>query len=121
MAQRSRELAVRLAVGASVENILWLVLKEGLQMGVMGASMGLVGIWATQKPINGVLFGISPVDPPTFAGSAAFLVAVVMVACWAPAWHTARVAPRARVVMRRLAHVRDRPARSRLETEGSPF
>jgi len=93
VAQRRRELAVRVAVGASAGNVLWLVLKEGLQMAALGASMGLIGVWATQKLINGLLFGISPLDPLTFAGSALFLVAVVMAACWAPAWRAARVDP----------------------------
>jgi putative ABC transport system permease protein len=93
VAQRRRELAVRLAVGASAGNVLWLVLKEGLQMAAIGASMGLIGVWASQKLIARLLFGISPVDPVTFAGSAVFLIAVVMVACWAPAWRAARVDP----------------------------
>jgi len=93
VAQRRRELAVRLAVGVSAGNVLWLVLKEGLQMAAIGASMGLIGVWASQKLIARLLFGISPVDPVTFAGSAVFLIAVVMVACWAPAWRAARVDP----------------------------
>ena len=66
--QRRRELAVRVAVGASARNVLWLVLKQGLQMAAVGAFMGLMGVWATQKLIVGLLFGISPVDPLTFAG-----------------------------------------------------
>ena len=93
VAQRRRELAVRLAVGASAGNVLWLVLKEGLQMAAIGASLGLLGVWASQKLIARLLFGISPVDPLTFAASATFLIAVVMVACWAPAWRAARVDP----------------------------
>jgi predicted permease len=93
VAQRKRELAVRMAVGASAKNVLWLVLKEGLQMAAIGACAGLVGVWAAQKLINGLLFGISPADPLTFAGSAVFLIAIVMVACWAPAWRAARVDP----------------------------
>jgi predicted permease len=93
VAQRRRELAVRVAVGASAGNVLWLVLKEGLQMGAIGAAVGLIGVWATQKLINRLLFGISPVDPVTFAGSAVFLVAVVLAACWVPARRAARVDP----------------------------
>jgi predicted permease len=92
-AQRRRELAVRVAVGASAGNVLWLVLQEGLQMAAIGASLGLMGVWAAQRLINGLLFGISPVDPLTFAGSAAFLAAVVLAACWMPARRAARVDP----------------------------
>ena len=93
VAQRRHELAVRVAVGASVTNILWLVLNEGLRMAMIGASLGLIGIWAMRKLINELLFGISPVDPLTFAGSTLFLVAVVILACWLPAWRAAQVDP----------------------------
>ena len=91
VAQRRHELAIRIAVGASVGNVLWLVLKQGLQMAAIGASIGLVGVSAAQKLISGLLFGISPVDPLTFAGAALFLLMVVLIACWVPAWRAARV------------------------------
>jgi len=93
VAQRRRELAVRVAVGASVGNILWLVLKQGMKMATVGASIGLMGAWSAQRLMSGLLFGISPVDPLTFAGAALFLLVVVMIACWVPAWRAARVDP----------------------------
>jgi predicted permease len=93
VAKRRRELAVRVAVGARVVDILWLVLKEGLRMASIGASMGLVAAWAAQKLLNGLLFGISAHDPVTFAGAALFLLAVVTIACWVPAWRASRVDP----------------------------
>jgi predicted permease len=93
VAQRSHELAVRVAVGASVANVLWLVMKQGLRLAATGAFIGFAGTWATQKLISDLLFGISPVDPLTLAGSAAFLVAVVVLACWVPSWRAARVDP----------------------------
>jgi putative ABC transport system permease protein len=91
--QRKNELAVRLAVGASVTNLLWLVLKEGLKMALMGACIGLLGAWAAHKLLGALLFGISPVDPLTFAGATLFLCAVVLIACWTPARRAARVDP----------------------------
>jgi putative ABC transport system permease protein len=93
VAQRKRELAIRVAVGASVADVLWLVLKEGVTMAAIGASIGLLGVWAAQKMLNGLLFGISAVDPVTFAGAALFLLTVVMIACWVPAWRASRVDP----------------------------
>jgi len=93
VAQRKRELAIRVAVGASVADVLWLVLKEGVRMAAIGASIGLVGVWAAQKLLSGLLFGISAVDPVTLAGAALFLLAVVMIACWVPAWRASRVDP----------------------------
>jgi predicted permease len=91
--QRRGELAVRVALGASVTNVLCLVLNEGLRMAMIGASLGLIGIGAMRKLINGLLFGISAVDPLTFAGSALSLVGIVLVACFVPAWRAARVDP----------------------------
>ena len=93
VAQRRHELAVRAAVGASAQNILWLVLKEGLRMAAIGAVIGIVGAVAAQKLISGLLFGVSAIDPLTFTGAALFLVAVVMVACSLPAWRASRVDP----------------------------
>jgi putative ABC transport system permease protein len=93
VAQRRRELAVRVAVGASVTDVLWLVLKDGLKMAAIGASIGFVGIWAAQKLLSGLLFDISAVDPITFAVAALFLLAVDLIACWVPAWRASRVDP----------------------------
>lgn len=93
VAQRQRELAVRIAVGANVRNVLWLVQKQGLRMTLMGASIGLLGAWATHKLLSQLLFGISALDPLTFAGAALFLCAIVVIACWVPAWRAARVDP----------------------------
>jgi predicted permease len=93
VAQRKHELAVRVAVGASVRSVLWLVLKDGLKMAAFGACIGLVGVWAAQKLISGLLFGISAVDPLTFAGATFFLLIAALAACWLPAWRAARVDP----------------------------
>jgi predicted permease len=84
VAQRTHELAVRRALGASRVNVLWLVVKQGLEMAAIGAALGLLGAWATQKLTSGLLFGISPVDPVTFAGAAVFLLGVAAVASAIP-------------------------------------
>jgi putative ABC transport system permease protein len=93
VAQRRHELAIRAAVGASAQNILWLVLNEGLRMAAIGAFIGIVGAVAAQRLISGLLFGVSAIDPLTFAGAALFLLMVVLIACWVPAWRAARVDP----------------------------
>jgi len=82
--QRKQELAVRIALGASRVTVLWLVLKQGLAMATIGAAIGLFGAWATQKLTSGLLFGISPVDPVTFAGAAVFLLTVAAMASAIP-------------------------------------
>jgi len=93
VAQRRQELAVRIAVGATPAAALWLVLKQGLQLATTGAAIGLLGASAAQKLIRGLLFGISPLDPVTFAGAAAFLVAVAAIASAIPCAGVLRIDP----------------------------
>lgn len=82
--QRKQELAVRIALGASRAHVLWLVLKQGLEMATFCAVIGLLGAWATQKLTSGLLFGVSPVDPVTFAGAAFLLLAAAAIASAIP-------------------------------------
>jgi putative ABC transport system permease protein len=84
VAQRTQELAVRAALGASRGNVLWLVLKQGLQMAAIGAALGLLGAWAAQKLTSGMLFGVSPLDSATFVGATVFLLAVAGIASAIP-------------------------------------
>ncbi|MGB8521867.1 MAG: ABC transporter permease [Candidatus Acidiferrales bacterium] len=84
VAQRKQEMAVRMALGASHANVLWLVLKHGLKMAAIGAAMGLCGAWAAQKFTAGMLNGISPLDPLTFVGAPTFLLTVAAIACAIP-------------------------------------
>jgi putative ABC transport system permease protein len=91
--QRNQELAVRIALGASRANVLWLVLKQSLKMAAIGAIIGLLGAWAAQRLMTGLLFGISPVDPATFSGGAALLLAVAAVASAIPSARVLRIDP----------------------------
>ncbi len=93
VAQRKQELAVRMALGARRINVLWLVLKQALEMAAIGAAIGLFGAWAMQRFTSGLLFGISPVDPATFVGGAAFLLAVAAIASAIPAARVLRIDP----------------------------
>lgn len=93
VAQRRQELAVRMALGATRAAALWLVLKQGLAMAAAGAAIGLLGAWTTQKFIRGILFGISPLDPVTFLGGAAFLLAVAAIATAIPGSGVMRLDP----------------------------
>jgi putative ABC transport system permease protein len=83
--QRSQELAVRLALGASPRNILWLVLRQGLNMALIGALIGLAGAVATRQLTSGLLFGISAADPLTLVAGGVFLVAIAAIASTIPA------------------------------------
>jgi putative ABC transport system permease protein len=84
VAQRKQEMAVRMALGASHANVLWLALKQGLRMAVIGAAIGLCGAWAAQKFTAGMLYGVSPLDPLTFAGAPILLLTVAAIACAIP-------------------------------------
>jgi putative ABC transport system permease protein len=89
--QRTRELALRLAVGASPASILWLVLRQGLNMALIGAVIGLSGAFAARQLISGLLFGVSPVDPATFIGGAVFLMLVTAIASAIPGARAMRI------------------------------
>jgi len=91
--QRNQELAVRIALGASHANVLWLVLNQSLKMAAIGATIGLLGAWAAQRLTAGLLFGISPVDPTTFVGGAALLLAVAAIASAIPGARVLRIDP----------------------------
>jgi putative ABC transport system permease protein len=93
VAQRNQELAVRMALGASHGNVLWLVLQQGLKMALIGAVIGLCGAWAAHKFTAGLLYGISPLDPLTFAGAPIFLLAVAAIACAIPGARVLRIDP----------------------------
>ena len=93
VAQRNHELAVRIALGASRANVLWLVLKHSLGMASIGAAIGLIGACATQRLTSGLLFGISPIDPITFAGGAAFLIVVAGIASAIPGARVMQIDP----------------------------
>ncbi len=91
--QRRRELAVRMAIGASRSGALWLVMEQSLRMAAAGALIGMFGAWAAQKLTSGLLFGISPVDPVTFVGAAVFLMLVTVVASAVPGARVLRIDP----------------------------
>jgi putative ABC transport system permease protein len=93
VARRTSEIGVRMALGAQTGNVLGLVLGEGLRLAVAGAAIGLAGSFFAARLLSGMLFGVAPSDPFTFAGVAVVLVAVAMVACYLPARRATRVDP----------------------------
>ncbi|MEE8116096.1 MAG: ABC transporter permease, partial [Gemmatimonadales bacterium] len=91
--QRTREIAVRLALGASNRAVVWLVLGQGLLLVVIGMVLGLCGAALVSQLMSSLLFGVSPVDPLAFGGAAAFLVGVAWVAMYLPARRATKVDP----------------------------
>ncbi|MBI5386420.1 MAG: ABC transporter permease [Verrucomicrobia bacterium] len=93
VAQRTREIGIRMALGARRENVLALVLRQGMRLAVVGVGLGLAGAFAGTRVVRSMLFGISPTDPLTFGLITALVSTVAFVACWLPARRAARLDP----------------------------
>jgi predicted permease len=91
--RRTHELGVRIALGADRANILAWVLRYGMRLTVIGVVLGLGGAAATTQVVRGVLFGIEPLDPVTFAATTIVLMLVALAAALLPAWRATRVDP----------------------------
>jgi ABC-type antimicrobial peptide transport system permease subunit len=93
VAERTREIGVRTALGASRATIVALVLRQGLTLTALGVAIGVAGAVAATQALVAMLFGVSPLDPVTYLGVIALLAAVALLACSVPAWRAARVDP----------------------------
>jgi predicted permease len=93
VAQRTREIGVRLALGAQTRDVIGLVMRQGARLTAAGVGLGLLGALALTRVLASLLFGVSARDPLTFAGIAALLAAVALLATWLPARRAARVEP----------------------------
>ena len=93
VSERRRELAVRLALGATRADVMRLVLSSGLAFAVTGVAAGLAGAVAAAGALESLLFGIEPTDPASFAAAAALLLATAALACYIPARRAAAVDP----------------------------
>jgi putative ABC transport system permease protein len=91
--ERRHEIGVRLALGAERRDVLRLVLAGGVLMTLAGISLGLAGAAVVSRALEELLFGVKPLDGPTFAATPALLLAVSLVACAVPAWRATRIAP----------------------------
>ena len=91
--RRTRELGIRIAIGATRQSILWLIFREaGWVLGV-GMVVGLGAAWALGRVVRTLLFGIGPADPVSVAAAVAVLAAAGALAAWIPARRAARVDP----------------------------
>jgi putative ABC transport system permease protein len=93
VAERTHEIGVRAALGASRANILALVVREGMTLTVVGVAIGFAGAVAASEAIAAMLFGVSNLDPLTYFGVIALLTAVSLIACFVPAYRAARIDP----------------------------
>jgi putative ABC transport system permease protein len=93
VSQRTREIGVRLAIGASPSGVVWLFVREGMVLTAVGLTAGLVGALAAGQWIRALLFGVTPADPATFAGVGCALTVAAVLATYVPARRAASVDP----------------------------
>jgi putative ABC transport system permease protein len=93
VAQRTNEIGVRMALGAQGADVVWLVMRQGLRLVIIGIAIGLLISTVATRVLAAVLFSISPADPGAFGAVALLLGLVAMLACWIPARRATKVDP----------------------------
>jgi predicted permease len=93
VSQRTHEIGVRMAIGASPGAVMKLILGEGLRLVLIGLAIGIAGAFALTRSLSSLLYGVGAGDPLTFAGVAVVLAAVALAACAVPARRAMRVDP----------------------------
>ena len=91
--ERTREIGVRSALGASRGSIVALIVRQGMALTGLGVALGLAGAIAASQAIAAMLFGVSTLDPITYLGVIVLLGTVSVIACSVPAWRAARIDP----------------------------
>ncbi|HVV72072.1 MAG TPA: FtsX-like permease family protein, partial [Verrucomicrobiae bacterium] len=95
VAQRTREIGIRVALGAQRDAVMRLVLKQGMKLAVAGLVIGVGGAVGLTRVVSSLLFGITPTDPATFGLVSLIVGVVALIACWLPARRAARLDPMA--------------------------
>jgi putative ABC transport system permease protein len=93
IAQRTRELGVRRAMGADTASLVWLVIRQGMTLALTGVAAGAISGLALTRLLSSLLYGVTPGDPVTFVAGGAVLMLAALAACYVPARRAARVDP----------------------------
>ena len=91
--QRSREIGLRMALGASASSVIRMIVARGLALTGIGLTIGLIAAWIATRAMKNLLYGVAATDPLTFSAVAALLTFIALIACWAPARRASRVDP----------------------------
>jgi len=93
VARRTQEIGVRLALGAQRQEVLWLMMRQGLVLATLGVGLGVIGAVIAAPVTRSLLYSISPLDPYTLGVVPLVLTAVALLACWVPARRASKVDP----------------------------
>ena len=93
VARRTREIGIRLALGADRRDVLGMVIREGARLVIVGVAVGLLAASCLTRLLRNQLFGVSPTDPVVLAEVVLVLLAVALLACFLPARRATRVDP----------------------------
>jgi ABC-type antimicrobial peptide transport system permease subunit len=93
VSQRTREMGIRMALGAQRRDVLQLVIRRGMLLTMVGVALGLAGSFGLTRLISSLLFGVSATDIGTFGAVSSLLFVIALLACWLPAHRASRVDP----------------------------
>jgi putative ABC transport system permease protein len=93
VSQRTHEIGLRMALGAQTRDVMKMVIRQGMALGMIGVAIGLIASYALTRLMKTLLFGVSATDPLTFTVIALSLGLIAILACWIPARRAAKVDP----------------------------